>query len=87
MIDPGSLAPKFVVFRYLISWYINTFGFSLYMLTVVGSVFGICSYSIYLNYRRQEFDRIVMISILALIAIGGLIGTGYDASRGPLIIP
>lgn len=77
-----SLEPKFVIFHYFIRWYIETFGFTLYLISFVGSIAALLGYAIYINKSKGESDRVVMIVILSLIIVFGLIGVGFDISNG-----
>ncbi|WP_207647174.1 hypothetical protein [Peptoclostridium litorale] len=76
------MGPRFVIFHYFIKWYIERFGFLAYVVTVVGSVMALFTYSIMLNIQRGEKDRVMMIALLAVIVVGGLIGLGIDMSHG-----
>lgn len=75
-------SPKFIIFHYFIKWFIDSFGIIPYFIFIVGSVLSFCIYALKKSFKKNEFDKIVMISIFTLIIIGGLIGLGYDINNG-----
>lgn len=82
MTNTDSLAPKFIIFKYIIQWYIENFGIACYIGIFVGIIAFFLIYTIVINVKRKEFDRVIMIIIFSLIIIGGLIGIGLDFYNG-----
>ena len=80
--DGKYLGPRFIIFEYFIKWYIYTFGFWIYLFTIVASVIMILTFFLIKNLRQNENDRVMMILILMVILVGGLIGVGLDISKG-----
>lgn len=80
--DYNFPSPKFIIFHYFIKWFIDNFGIIPYFIFIVGSVLTFCMYALRNSFKRNEFDKIVMISIFTLIIIGGLVGLGYDINNG-----
>jgi hypothetical protein len=87
MIDSNSLAPRFIIFKYIIQWYIENFGIALYISIFVGIIACFLIYTLIINIRHKEFERVIMIIIFSIIIIGGLIGIGLDFYNGYVKMP
>ncbi len=77
-----SLGPRFVIFHYFIKWYIDRFGIVSYIVALLGGIMALFTYVIMFNIQKGEKDTAMMITLLAIIVIGGLIGLGIDISNG-----
>ncbi|WP_035289645.1 hypothetical protein [Clostridium sp. KNHs214] len=81
------LAPRFIVFKYMIKWYIDKFGMFCYIAIFVGVILIALLRAIILDIKMGEYDRVIMIIIFTFILIGGLIGVGLDMYNGSISIP
>ncbi|RKD21540.1 hypothetical protein SAMN02745883_01094 [Caminicella sporogenes DSM 14501] len=73
-----SLGPRFIIFDYFIKWYLKHFGLFSYIFVLIGSITTLLGYFIYLNLKKNEKDRVLMIVIFGLILVIGLLGIGLD---------
>ncbi|KDR94207.1 hypothetical protein SAMN02745945_00892 [Peptoclostridium litorale DSM 5388] len=76
------LGPRFVIFHYFIKWYIDRFGIVSYIVALLGGIMAFFTYVIMLNLHKGEKDVAMMITLLAVIVMGGLMGLGIDISNG-----
>ncbi|SDK86964.1 hypothetical protein [Natronincola ferrireducens] len=87
MEDIGLLAPRFVIIHYFIKWFIKKFGLAFYCLVIVLPLLVIALYTLRQSAKGKEWDRVLMIVIFMLIALGGLIGLGFDIHNGYSMVP
>lgn len=81
------LAPRFIVFKYMIRWYIDKFGMFCYVTIFVGVILIALLRAVILDIKMKEYDRVIMIIIFTFILIGGLLGVGMDMYNGSVSIP
>ncbi|MFD3156288.1 hypothetical protein ACFIJ5_05430 [Haloimpatiens sp. FM7330] len=87
MYSSDSLAPRFIIFKYIIRWYIEHFGIACYITIFVGVIFIFLIRALVINVKRKEFDRVLMLIIFTSIVIGGLLGVGMDFYNNNIDIP
>lgn len=84
--EASSPSAKFLVFHYFIKWFIDKFGFFLYVISIVGFTSLFCAYALSKSINNKEWDKTFAIALFTLIAISGLIGLGIDVNNGYSII-
>ncbi|MCC5909999.1 MAG: hypothetical protein JJT76_06130 [Clostridiaceae bacterium] len=87
MNDNSSLAPRFVIFHYLIEWFIENFGLVFYFALIILPTLILSIYTLRRSIKAREWDRFLMICIFMLIVMGGLIGLGFDIHNGYRMFP